>query len=150
MNDYGNSKLSQLYKKEYIMSKELHHLFKAIKEHRQEQVKAAVKNDQALVNAKDDKGHTALIIAAEYGTTGIIDDLLKHGAHINYQAPHHLYTPLIIAVRAGQIDIAKYLLDHGAKSESVDAQGNNALWHAQQNNQQGIIRFLQEATETKR
>ncbi len=128
------------------MSKELHHLFKAIKEHRLEQVKVAIKNDQAIVNAKDDKGHTALIVAAEFGTTGIIDDLLKHGAHINYQLSPHLYTPLIIAIRAGQADIVKYLLDMGADVGSVDAQGKNALWHAQQQKQQKIIAMLQHVT----
>jgi ankyrin repeat protein len=126
-----------------MMSKELHHLFKAIKEHRQEQVKVAIKNDQAMVNAKDDKGHTALIVAAEFGTTGIIDDLLKHGAHINYQLSPHLYTPLIIAIRAGHADIVKYLLDMGADVGSVDAQGKNALWHAQQQKQQKIIAMVQ-------
>jgi ankyrin repeat protein len=131
------------------MSKELHHLFKAIKEHKLDQVKVAIKKDHALVNTKDDKGHTALIIAAEYGTSGIIDDLLKHGAHINYQVPPHLYTPLIIAVRAGQFDIVKYLLDHGADIDSNDAQGKNALWHAQENKQQDSIKLLEHARDAK-
>ena len=127
------------------MSKELHHIFKAIKEHRLEQIKAAIKNDQSLVNLKDDKGYTALIVAAETGTTGIIDYLLKHGAHINYQVPPHLYTPLIIAVRAGRKDLVKYLLDSGADANSADAQGKTALWHAQEHKQQDIINLLKPA-----
>ncbi len=131
------------------MSIELHHLFKAIKEHRLDQVKVAIKNDQALVNTKDDKQHTALTIAAECGTTGIIDDLLKHGAHINYQLPPHKYTPLIIAVRAGQLDIVKYLLSHGANIQLTDDQGKTALWHAQQQKQQDIITFLQQKAKGK-
>jgi ankyrin repeat protein len=130
-------------KKESIMSKELHHLFQAIKEHRLEQVKAAIKNDQSLVNLKDDKGNIALIVAAEYGTTGIIDYLLKHDAHINYQLPPHHYTPLIVGIRAGRKDIVKYLLESGADINKVDDQDRNALWHAQQSQQQEIIDLLQ-------
>ena len=124
------------------MSKELHHLFNAIKEHRLEQVKVVIKNDQALVNTKDDKGHTALVIAAECGTTGIIECLLKHGAHINYQLPPHNYTPLVIAIRAGKADVVKYLLESGADIQSVDHQGKNALWHAQQQKNQDIIALI--------
>lgn len=131
------------------MSKELHHLFKAIKEHRIMQVKEAVKRDQDLVNKKDDKEQIALTVAAEYGTSGIIDDLLRHGAHINYQLPPHLYTPLIIAIRAGQKDNVKYLLDHDADVHSVDAQGKDALWHAQQQKSQDIITLVQQAQGTK-
>ena len=131
------------------MSKELHHVFKAIKEHRLEQVKVAIKNDQSLANTKDDKGHTALSIAAECGTTGIIDYLLKHGAHINHQVPPHSYTPLIIAIRAGKADIVKYLLDSGADFRCNDDQGKDALWHAQQQKQQDIIALLQNAAGTK-
>lgn len=146
MNNYGNNE-KQILKKGFIMSKELHHLFKAIKEHRLEQAKEAIKKDQALVNTKDDKGCTALIVAAEFGTTGIIDYLLKHGAHINYQMPPHLYTPLIIAVKAGKADHVKYLLDSAADFNCVDSQGKNALWHAQQQKQQDSITLLQHAAK---
>lgn len=127
------------------MSKALIHVFQAIKEHHLEQLKAAIKNDQSLVNLKDDKGNTALTIAAEYGTTGIIDYLLKHGAHINYQIPPHHYTPLIIAIRAGRKDIVKYLLESNADINKVDDQGKTALWHAEQKNIQDIINLLQKS-----
>lgn len=124
------------------MSKALMHVFQAIKEHHLEQLKAAIKNDQSLVNLKDEKGNTALIIAAEYGTTAIIDYLLKHDAHINYQVPPHHYTPLIIAVRSQQKDIVKYLLESGADTNKLDDQGKNALWHAEQQGEQSAINLL--------
>lgn len=131
------------------MSKELHHLFKAIKEHRIDQIKVALKNHQALVNAKDDKGYTPLAIAAEAGTTGILDELLKHGAHINHQSPPKLYTPLMFAVRSNRFDLVKYLLHHGADATRTDAEGNTPLWHAQHHDHQDIVTLLQEAEETK-
>ena len=126
------------------MHKELHHLFKAIKEHKLDQVKVAIKNEQSIVNYKDDKGQTALTEAAEYGTTAIIDHLVKHGAHIDYQLPPHNFTPLIIALNAGQFDNAKYLIDAGASKHALDVEGKNALWHAQKNKNQDIIILLQE------
>lgn len=131
------------------MSKELHHLFKAIKEHRIEQIKVVLKDHQALVNTKDDKGYTALAIAAECGTTGILDELLKHGAHINHQAPPKLYTPLMLAVRSNRFDLVKYLLRHDANATLTDTEGNTALWHAQHHGYQDIIALLQKSSETQ-
>jgi uncharacterized protein len=114
------------------MSKILHHLFKAIKDDHLEQVKTAISNSHPLVNTQDDKGVTALLVAAEHGNSAIVDTLIKHNAHINYQLPEKLYTPLMIAAKSGHIDIVKYLLKHGADPHKTDHEGKNALWYAEQ------------------
>lgn len=125
------------------MSKELQHLFKVINEDHIEQLNAALKHDRLLANAKDDKGNSALIVAAEHGNTGIVNSLIKHGAHINYKTPEKLFTPLMAAVQKGNLDTVKYLLENGADKTITDSHGNTALWYAEQNKQQNIIDLLQ-------
>ena len=125
------------------MSQELHHLFKAIKEDRHEQVKVALENDQSLANAKDNKGTTALMIAAETGNTGALDLLLRHNAHINYQFPEKGSIALMLAALNGNIDAVKFLLKWNAKVDVKDAQGQTAADYARQGNHQNIVDLLQ-------
>ncbi len=125
------------------MSKELMHLFKAIKDHHLGQVKIAIVHDKSLVNTKDDKGNVSLLVAAEYGNENIIDALVKHGAHINYQLPIKLHTALILAAKAGNFANVDYLLKHGADVNKTDEHGKTALSYAQENKQQKIIDLLE-------
>lgn len=125
------------------MSKELYHLFQAIQDDKLDQVKVAIKDHRALINATDDKGKTALYIAAEHGMIDAVNTLVKHGAHINHQVGKTLYTPLIIAVIKGNIEVVKYLIENGADIHVTDAHGKTALMYAQDNNLQKIITLLQ-------
>ncbi|OQA36320.1 MAG: Ankyrin repeats (3 copies) [Candidatus Dependentiae bacterium ADurb.Bin331] len=125
------------------MSKELHHLFNAIRTDHLNQVEVAIKDNQSLINTKDDKGNTSLIIAAEHGNTGIVNTLVKHGAHLNYQTPEKKQTALMIAVQFGNIDTAKYLVENGADITLVDSQKKTALDYAQQQQNQLLIKILQ-------
>jgi hypothetical protein len=121
------------------MSQELHHLFNAIRQDKLEQVKVAIKDNKALVNTKDDKNNTPLIVAAEHGNTGIVNALVKHGAHVNYQIPEKKLTPLMVAVQKGNVDTVNYLLENGADKTIVDALGNTALEYAKQQKKQDLI-----------
>lgn len=121
------------------MSKELHHLFNAITKKDLKQIHVAIKDNQSLINAKDDKGNTALTIAADHGNVEAVNTLVKHGAHINYQIPGKLFTPLMLAVTKGHNEVVKYLLINGADKNIVDAHGKTALDHAQEGKKQPII-----------
>jgi ankyrin repeat protein len=114
------------------MSKELHHLFKAIKDKHLEQVKDILRHHQSLVNHKDDKGKTAIIVAAQYGNSAIVDNLIKAGAHIEYQFKCGLgdknegysgyceLTPLMIALYEKNDEAFQCLLKSGANPNAIN------------------------------
>jgi ankyrin repeat protein len=68
----------------------------------------------ANVNAKDDHGQTALILAVELGRLEVVKLLLDEGADVN------LGKPLMYAADKGNVEIARLLLDRGA---DVNAKG---------------------------
>ncbi len=125
------------------MSRKLHHLFDAIREDKLDQVKVAIRDNQSLINAQDEKGTTPLIVAAEHGNTGIVNALVKNGAHVNYQMPEKKLTALIVAVQKGNVDTVNYLLENDADKTLVDAQGNTALEYAKQQKKQDLIDALE-------
>lgn len=131
------------------MSKELLHLFKVIQEDRLEQLKATILHDPSLINAKDYQGKTALIIAAEHGSTASINALIKHGAHINYKVPEKDYTALMVAAKHGHLDSVKYLLENGADVTIKDMHGKTALDYAQQSKKQDVTNLVQKYMEKK-
>jgi ankyrin repeat protein len=55
-----------------------------------------------------------LLIAAGKGDIASVRQLLETGAQVDARGDRGS-TPLLIAVRAGQVETARLLLDHGAK-----------------------------------
>ena len=76
-------------------------------------VSRAIKND-ANVNAKDNDGYTALIMAVVDGHTETAELLLKHGADVNAE-DNRGFTVLMIAVLRGHEETTKLLRSYGAK-----------------------------------
>ena len=79
----------------------------------------------ALINAKDARGWTALMIAARENRPEILRLLLRHRADVNVRNKIG-ETALMHAANSDRIAIVQMLLDHGA---SVDTK-NNAGWTA--------------------
>lgn len=78
----------------------------------------------------DDAGNTALLIACRMGHVKQVIRLLFHGANANYQNPRTKMTPLLAATESRQNNIAKYLLEYGAKWDVENQWGENALHRA--------------------
>jgi ankyrin repeat protein len=87
-------------------------LFKAIKEDNILTVMSLVDNG-ADINAKDEDGHTALIVAAKNGHTEIVNLLLNRGADINAKDKDG-ETALIKAAFNGHTEIVTTLIELGA------------------------------------
>ncbi len=99
--------------------------------------------DPALVNSRDDKGNSALLLALYYGHKEIADLLIAKGAELSiFEAAaagqqervrglaednpalinaysHDGFTPLHLAAFFGHLDILEYLLGRGAKHGAV-------------------------------
>jgi ankyrin repeat protein len=67
----------------------------------------------ADVNAKDDDGRTALMLAAEKGHTEIVQLLLERGANVNTKIDEKRI--LLWAAENGHTEIVQLLLKKGAK-----------------------------------
>ena len=89
-------------------------------------------NHDAIWNARDKSGNTALHFAASEGHLEVALMLLKLGADVNSQNDEGL-TPLQRAsqgLRGGHRDIAHLFLDNGANVHMPDRRGNTALHYA--------------------
>jgi serine/threonine-protein phosphatase 6 regulatory ankyrin repeat subunit B len=91
-----------------------------------EKVKALLKDNPELVNAKAYNGWTPLHLAAAKGQKEVVELLLTHNAHVNAKDDSG-ETPLFHAVRFGNKDIVELLLDHGADVNAKDKDGATAL-----------------------
>ena len=93
-----------------------------------EELRKAI-NAGADVNAKDNKGATALIQAAMLGHTATAELLLKHGADINAK-DNRGSTALIWAAINGKTETAELLLKNGADINAKNKYGCTALMYA--------------------
>jgi len=86
-----------------------------------------IKDVDIDINAKDKKGHTALMHAASSGKVDIAKLLLDAGSDVNAKNKRHR-TALMIAAWHGYIDMAEFLIDAGADVNLKDKDGETALW----------------------
>ncbi len=98
----------------------------------------------ANIEAKSDKGFTALTNASFNGYIQIIQILLDNGANIETKINRGL-TALMIASILGEKKVVQLLLDNGANIEAKDnITGNTALIEASRNGHIEIVQILLE------
>jgi len=101
----------------------------------------------ADVNEEDIHGNTLLLIAAQNGRDGVIEDLLLGGADVN-KGNNHKNAAIHLAAQNGWTKVMEILLK--AKKIDVnfkDLHANTALHLAAQNGQTGIVKQLLERPE---
>lgn len=73
-------------------------------------------------------GLTALMFAAREGHAGVVQALVEGGADVNRVSGADDLSPMTMAIVNGRLDIAKYLLDHGANPNLRAKNGVGPLW----------------------
>lgn len=96
---------------------------------------------QGIVNAKDGRGDTALIVALTDRSEDYTAFLLNHGADPNL-AGQGGDTPLIAATRVGYEEAAEWLLGQGAKVDGTNRMGETPLIVAVQTRQASMAKLL--------
>ena len=86
----------------------------------------------------DSNGRSGLFDAANEGSTGRVDSLLRDGANGNQAEKKHGGTPLTIAALKGHQDIVDALLAAGASSNQAKSSGNTPLMVAAMQGQSRI------------
>jgi len=99
---------------------------------------AALLEQGAEVDARDDRGRTALYVAAASGELEVLRALLDAGADPRLESASE-DSPLVAATRAGHAPAVSALLDHGGFEE---AQKANALLAANEKNDADLARLL--------
>lgn len=88
--------------------------------------------------------------AASTGDLALVQYHITNGVNPNYQHPEILCTPLVAAINAGHVSIAKYLLQHGADPALLSEYDDlTPLQAAELQNQQEIIELLKEMLPPK-
>jgi ankyrin repeat protein len=83
----------------------------------------------ANVNARDDKGVTAVMLAALNGDAALLQGLLDRGAAVDARTRDG-WTALTYAARKGHADVARRLLRAGADPTLTDRSGWSPLMYA--------------------
>ena len=85
-----------------------------------------------------------MLVAAQNGDLSLVRYHIRMGENPNYQHPEFLTTPLIEAATFGHLDIAKFLLENGAKPEiKAGFSSDTALEMAKQNGHKEIVVLLE-------
>ena len=75
--------------------------------------------------------YTPLIYACTYGQFEVVEYMLNNVPRLNLnKGDKYKRTPLIMAVRNGNVDVAALLIKHNADIDLPDSSGNTALHHA--------------------
>ncbi len=83
--------------------------------------------------------------AIQTGDLALVEYYLQMGIDPNYQHPEYMAAPLVESIRFKHLDIAKLLLEKGAKPQiKEDWGGETALSVAQSTHNQAAIRLLEE------
>jgi len=103
--------------------------------------------DHADVNAKDDHGWTALMVAVRVVEPTFVKALLKKGAEVNVKGKDEL-TPLIITAQYAKdepaVEIAKMLIEHKADVNAKGFDGVTALMTAAMQGKLKLLKLLLE------
>ena len=118
--------------------------------------RAAEKNDGELcllfltagvdVNVRDGDGVSALVLAAESGSTAALEVLLENGADVN-SADARGRTALMHASEMGSLSAVTFLIRHHAQIDRTDLCGETALFIALRNGWADVEFALQRGPE---
>ena len=120
-----------------------------------ELMKALKKNDMygiktnamkgANVNARNDEGEPALVVAAGMRQPGVVKFLIEQGAHVNVASTREKETPLMRAIAQNDKTSVAVLLYYGADPNMGDSLGETALMKAARHGREDIVELLLDA-----
>lgn len=96
----------------------------------------------ANVNAKNDDGVPALVLAADMRSAGVVKFLIEQGAHVNVATSREKETALMRSVANGDKTSVAVLLYYGADPNMGDRLGETALMKAARLGENEIIDLL--------
>uniref|UniRef100_A0A8C1GL45 Ankyrin 1, erythrocytic b n=1 Tax=Cyprinus carpio TaxID=7962 RepID=A0A8C1GL45_CYPCA len=93
------------------------------------------------INISNQKGNTALHIAALAGQEKVVAELINYGANVNAQSQKG-FSPLYMAAQENHLEVVKYLLEHGANQSLPTEDGFTPLAVALQQGHENVVALL--------
>jgi len=118
-------------------------LFYAIRSEDLNSVKEILKKDASLINAKDQRGSTPLLLATYYGFEDITDFILSLNPELN-EKDGSGNTALMGVCFKGYESIAEKLIRAGANVNETNSMGGTALHFAAMFNKANLVKLLLE------
>jgi len=112
-----------------------------------DKVKFYLEEENVDVDSTNETGCTALHRASTEGNIAIVTYLISRGADVNITRSHctdprsRPITPLVHSVEGGHVEVAKILIQNGAKADTI-VEGRNLLDEAIFSNNPEMISFL--------
>ncbi|HUV37302.1 MAG TPA: ankyrin repeat domain-containing protein [Patescibacteria group bacterium] len=106
-----------------------------------ERLEELIGKDPALVDARDEEGHTPLHSAAMSGRMNIVLFLLENGASADARNTAN-QSPLLYAAYTGHADIVDTLIAHGAQIEYRDTRGYAPIHFAAREGRRAVVELL--------
>ncbi len=97
------------------------------------------------INARNDDGLTALVLASVNGHPGTVEKLIKAGAKIDFRTTDLSMTALMYAVGANKPDVVKVLLKNGADVNAVSSYKQTPLMWAAAVGSKDLAKILLDA-----
>ena len=113
-------------------------LFNAIRSEDEQTVAALLTEHPELINEKDQRGSTPLLLATYYGHKGIAETIIDKGAAIDAKDASG-NTALMGVCFKGYTEVAKLLIDKGADVNVQNFNGATALIYAATFNQKELV-----------
>lgn len=108
-----------------------------------EKLKSLIAQDSALVDARNEEGHTPLHSAAMEGRIDVVMFLLEHGADADARNTAD-QSPLLYAAYTNHADIVQVLIEHGAAFEYRDTRNLSPLHFAARQGSADVVALLVE------
>uniref|UniRef100_A0A8C0UHM1 Ankyrin 1 n=1 Tax=Cyanistes caeruleus TaxID=156563 RepID=A0A8C0UHM1_CYACU len=93
------------------------------------------------INTCNQKGNTALHIAALAGQQDVVRELVNYGANVNAQSQKG-FTPLYMAAQENHLEVVKFLLENGANQNVATEDGFTPLAVALQQGHENVVAHL--------
>jgi uncharacterized protein len=100
-----------------------------------------LESEHSLLHMTDQKGYTALMLAASFGVLENVQLLVQHGADVN-AVNNQRETALMLACLQNRVKVVVFLLKRGAAVNAVADNGQVALFGAVQSNSVAAVQLL--------
>ena len=90
----------------------------------------------------DEEGVSIFEMAITYGNIAMVEYMIEQGIDVNVTQRRSRFSPLMAATCYGRVEIAKLLIEQGAKKDATYSKGISVIDFARKMNKKSILELL--------